>query len=361
MSKVSIIECKTYNYEEVKNAIKIAVEHSDFPNVVGKKVLLKPNILSDSEPEKCITTHPMVLKVVIELIKEKGAEKIFVGDSPALQNENFKPKKSEIQTICEEEGVEWVDFTKRPVTKLLPIVNHNVKMANIIDEVDLSISLSKFKTHEFMYATGSVKNMFGLMPSTKKSAQHLRHPSRGSFAKLICGLMSHAKVGYTIMDAIMGMEGAGPANGTPRAVGKIIAGENPFAVDIAQATIMGYDPMKIPILTCGFKYHMAKIESINDIVYPLIHAKNIIIKDYKRIEEMTFSKMNLNEDLEYLNRRIPEFDEFTCIQCKKCVDICPARALTLEEGKIQIKESACIRCYCCHEVCPVNAILINRE
>jgi ferredoxin len=224
--------------------------------------------------------------------------------------------------------------------------------------VDLSISLSKFKTHEFMYATGSVKNMFGLMPSTKKSAQHLRHPSRGSFAKMICGLMTHAKVGYTIMDAVIGMEGAGPANGTPREVGKIIAGDNPFAVDIAQATIMGYDPMKMPILQCAFENKMANLNSIEDVTYSLIHAKTIIIADYNRIGDNTAQNIS-GEEKEYLNRPAPEFQEKKCIQCKKCINICPAKALTLEGKKVFINEALCIRCYCCHEVCPVNAISIS--
>ncbi|WP_461205866.1 DUF362 domain-containing protein [Clostridium sp. DL1XJH146] len=359
MSKVSIVECKTYDFDEVKRAIKIAVDNSNFPDVSGKKVLLKPNILSDAAPEKCITTHPVVLKAVIELVKEKGAEKIYVGDSPALQNKKFKPKASKLIEICEEEEVEWVDFTKNPITKTLPFVNHNVTVASIIDNVDLSISLSKFKTHEFMYATGSMKNMFGLMPSTKKSAQHLRHPSRGSFAKLICGISTIAKVEYTIMDAVMGMEGAGPANGTPREVGKIIAGNDPLAVDIAQAIMMGYDPVKMPVIKCALENSITEISSIEDVEYPLFNAKDLIIKDYKRIGRNTSSNLEGNEESEYLNRPAPEFDDNKCIYCKKCINICPANALALENGQVAIDESKCIRCYCCHEVCPVNAISIS--
>ena len=44
------------------------------------------------------------------------------------------------------------------------------------------------------------------------------------------------------------MEGAGPANGTPRQDGYIIGSKCGIAVDFAQATIMGYDPMDTPIL-----------------------------------------------------------------------------------------------------------------
>lgn len=359
MSKVSIVECETYDFTEVKRAIRIAVENSDFPDVFGKKVLLKPNVLSDSLPEKAITTHPTVLKAVIQLVKDKGAKKVYVGDSPALQNKRFIPKISKINEICEEENVEWVDFTIKPINKKLPIAYHNVTIANIIDEIDLSISISKFKTHEFMYATGSMKNMFGLMPGMKKSAQHLRHPSRSSFARLICGIISISKVEYTIMDAVIGMEGPGPANGYPREVGKILAGNDPLAVDIAQATMMGYDPMKLPIIKCGLENRVTEISSVQDIEYPLFNANNLIIKDYQRVGRNSTSDVDENGESEYLLRYIPEFDVEKCIHCKKCIDICPANALTFENEKVCIDELKCIRCYCCHEVCPVNAISVE--
>jgi uncharacterized protein (DUF362 family)/ferredoxin-like protein FixX len=294
-------------------------------------------------------------------VKEKGAEKIYVGDSPAINKADFKPKGSKLYQICEEENVEWVDFTENPVTKKIPIANHKVSMAKIIDEIDLSISLSKFKTHEFMYATGSMKNMFGLMPGYKKAAQHVRHPARSSFAKLITGIVSIAKVEYTIMDAVMGMEGAGPGNGDPIAIGKIIAGKDPLAVDVAQAVMMGYDPMKMPIIKCGLENHVTEISTIEDIKYPLFNANDLIMKDFKRIGRNTTSDFDDTEESEYLRRPTPEFDDDKCISCKKCVQICPANALIYKNEKIHIDETKCIRCYCCHEVCPVNAISIKHE
>lgn len=176
---------------------------------------------------------------------------------------------------------------------------------------------------------------------------------------MICGLLTVSKVEYTIMDAVMGMEGAGPANGTPRAVGKIIAGRNPLAVDISQAIIMGYDPMKIPVIACGLEEEITDIKCVEDVVYPLYNANDLIIKDYKRTGRNTASELDDEEENEYLNRNAPEFDSDKCILCEKCIDICPATALVIEDGKILVDESKCIRCYCCNEVCPVNAITVE--
>ncbi len=41
----------------------------------------------------------------------------------------------------------------------------------------------------------------------------------------------------------------------------------------------------------------------------------------------------------------------SCIACGYCVDICPAKAMRLEEGRLRIDEETCIRCFCCHELC----------
>jgi uncharacterized protein (DUF362 family) len=149
MSKVSIVSCDNYELEVVKRAINIAIDNSDFPEVKDKKILLKPNILSDTSPDKAITTHPMVLKAVIQILKEKGAGVIYVGDSPALQGKLFKPTKSQLSQICDDEGVEWVDFTIAPVVKKLPIAKTTIKeiIPNKVNPV-LKEIIGKFKPNE---------------------------------------------------------------------------------------------------------------------------------------------------------------------------------------------------------------------
>ena len=47
----------------------------------GERVLLKPNLLYGKAPEFAVTTHPEVLRGVIELVRKAGAYRL-VGDSP---------------------------------------------------------------------------------------------------------------------------------------------------------------------------------------------------------------------------------------------------------------------------------------
>jgi len=60
-------------------------------------------------------------------------------------------------------------------------------------------------------------------------------------------------------------------------------------------------------------------------------------------------------------RPAPVFLPDPCILCGKCVKICPADALTIQDRRIIIDEKSCIRCYCCHEVCPADAIAIHER
>jgi ferredoxin len=62
-----------------------------------------------------------------------------------------------------------------------------------------------------------------------------------------------------------------------------------------------------------------------------------------------------------LERR-PVFLPQACTGCRKCVDICPADAISPSPGnarEIILTDSKCIRCYCCAEACTDNAVEVR--
>ena len=367
MSKVAIVRCETYDQHLVDKAVREVCLHAGMPSVQGKSILLKPNILSDAKPDQCITTHPGVVRAVVRLLKEQGAKQLYIGDSPGLQKANFLPRQSGIQAICEEEKVSWVDFTKQPKLYTIPYSRKKqLPLASILDEVDMVFSLPKFKTHQLMYTTGAVKNLFGLVPNLHKSPCHVQFPSREQFASLMVGILSLVKPSFSLMDGIIGMEGPGPANGVPRHLGLLLGSCDAVSLDYTQAQIMGYAPKDIPILREALHRGLG-----TDVIeYPLLKANELIIKDYQRIT--IHKKTRFIHALiipfffsRYIrwkvkrDRKAPVFLEDPCIQCRKCIDICPAQALTMQNKRIIIDVKACIRCYCCHEVCPASAILVD--
>lgn len=368
MSEVRIVRCQNYEQDLVDDAVRQACSPSLFPEVRGKCVLLKPNILSDAAVDHAITTNPSIVSAMIRLLKEQGAKRILVGDSPGLQAPGFSPRSSGIAQVVEKEGAEWVDFSKNAKNVKVPYTHGvHVPIASILQETDVLISLPKFKTHQLMYVTGACKNQFGLVPSLHKSACHVKCATRSSFANLIIGINTIRKPDFALMDGIIGMEGQGPANGMQRHIGLLLASDDVVALDYAEATIMGYDPLKIPIVICGLRHHLGQKPT-----YSLLDAQELVIKDFQKVSMEKKSHLVKNLILPFFTRpfrrriakatRIaPEFGQPSCILCLRCVRICPAKALTVKEKKVVIDTRKCVRCYCCHEVCPANAIVIKEK
>ncbi|WP_096430877.1 DUF362 domain-containing protein [Labilibaculum antarcticum] len=52
----------------------------------------------------------------------------------------------------------------------------------------------------------------------------------------------------------------------------------------------------------------------------------------------------------------PKINIELCIGCGACVDICPSKAIHIEDGKAKITITNCKKCRACINACPVGAI-----
>jgi uncharacterized protein (DUF362 family) len=60
---------------------------------------------------------------------------------------------------------------------------------------------------------------------------------------------------FALVDGIVGGEGNGPLDATPKPIGVILAGANPVAVDLVSARVMGFDYLRMPLLARAFEAH----------------------------------------------------------------------------------------------------------
>lgn len=365
--RVALLHCDAYEVDALLEQIRRAAECTDFPLVSGKRVLLKPNLLSGSDPAKAITTHPEFLRAAIRLFREKGAEEIQVGDSCAVGNSRNAAEKAGMLAVCKEEGARWVDFVDTaPLNHPQGKVQKQFYTAEAIQHADLIVSLPKMKTHAMMYYTGAMKNLFGLFPGLAKAQFHFRFPDKERFAGMIVDLNLALKPAYALMDGILAMEGAGPGNGDPRHMGLLLASSNLLALDIICSRIMGYPAEELPI----HKEALSRGHWLNSSDEIELQGEELQIhKDYKRIHVLKDTGMIRNLVPKGVYKFItdlmvprPHFKHRTCILCGKCVKICPADALEIrgKKKKVHIDYDPCIRCYCCDEVCPVAAIRVSR-
>jgi uncharacterized protein (DUF362 family)/Pyruvate/2-oxoacid:ferredoxin oxidoreductase delta subunit len=371
-NQVAITRCDDYTVEAVYAALKIGADSAGNFDVRGKTVLLKPNIVFDSAPEKAIATHPVFLEAVIRLVRDHGAARILVGDSPGLQALNFTARLSRLGDTAHRMGAEWVDFTREKIEIPLPggkmVKQFTVTAA--IREADCVISLPKCKTHQLMYFTGAMKNLFGLIPSVLKSSYHVRFPSREGFASVIVDLNTAVKADYAFMDAIEGMEGPGPSAGYPRHIGLVLASSNLLALDAAACEIVGYPPQEIPVNREALSRGIW-LKAFSEIEYPLLSPAEWRLPDFEKIPLKKsggqLTELILPRSFRKFRERLtprPEIDRTICLRCGDCTRICGSKAMEFRgEGtdkRIVINYSTCIRCYCCHEICPVKAIGIRK-
>ena len=371
--KVGIERCASYEPQEVYGALKRAVELAGDLNVTGKVVLLKPNILFDSPPETVVCTHPVFLEAAIKLVGEMGAKRILVGDSPAIQGSGFSAKASGLEDVIRKNGAEWMDFTAKKIDLACPDgkVIKKFTLTHAAEEADIVISIPKLKTHQLMYFTGAIKNIFGLVPSLSKSTYHVRFPSREAFASMLVDLILAVKPAYAFMDAVIGMEGHGPGSGNPRHAGLVFASSNLLAMDIAATSVIGYPSAKTPVNKDALERGIW-LSDPGEIEYPALSPADVRIHDYVKIpiksSKSQFLDFVLPGPLKKLRDSfapLPVINHNTCVRCGDCRRICASELIsTSGEGKERlmiINHDRCIRCFCCHEVCPVKAIDITKR
>src|SRR6056297_3381295 len=145
-SKVFLSKCKRYEIEKIGKIIENSFKELNvLDRIKNKRVLLKPNLLAPSEPEKAVTTHPSVVEAAGKVIQKYGGE-VIVGDSPGVGTKDLLYKKTGMKKVVEDNNFKFADFNNR-----IEIKNHSGKivkkftLAKAFKEADVIISVAKLK------------------------------------------------------------------------------------------------------------------------------------------------------------------------------------------------------------------------
>jgi uncharacterized protein (DUF362 family)/Pyruvate/2-oxoacid:ferredoxin oxidoreductase delta subunit len=361
-SSVSIIKCQSYDGEEVLKGLRQAIDLIGGIETFVKKgdhVLLKPNLLYGKAPEKAVTTHPSIVRGMIQIIRE--AEGIpFIGDSPSIGSLMRAAEKAGIKRVADEMNCPLVEFDQ-PV---LPPKGgekffKQLEIDRTVLEADVIINLPKWKTHGLMLLTLGVKNLFGCVPGTKKALWHLRAgEDRKVFAQMLVDLYEIVNPSLTLLDGILGMEGNGPNSGHPVQLGLLLASRDPVSLDQIVCELLGLPRESLPTNRVALEKGLAKdgIEVVGE------RVEEVRIPHF-RLPTLSEPAWNLPG---FLRRALknaltskPVFDEELCDNCDQCIRACPPKALKRKVRGLVFDYGECIRCFCCQEVCPSGAITIK--
>lgn len=284
---VSIVRAPAYDQRVYETVRHLLAEHR--LDVRGRNILLKPNLV-EFEPESSINTHPLLVHAVFEALQAMGAAQVRIGEGPGHRRETLDLAEAAgyFQTVPRFEDV-FVDLNLDSVTRHQPARQFSrlqkFYLPNTALGADLLISIPKMKTHHWVGATLAMKNLFGVVPGGvygwPKNGLHW-----AGIQECIADLHLAFPRQFAIVDGIVGMEGNGPIQGTPKHAGVLVAGRDVRAVDATCCRIMGIDPLKIGYLQLSAGSDAPLLESnIRQIGEPLSSTATSfeLIPEFQRV------------------------------------------------------------------------------
>ncbi len=361
-SSVSIVKCQNYEEAKVLSALRQSIDLiGGIQTFVkeGSHVLLKPNLLFGKSPEKGVTTHPSILRGMIQIVQEAGGVP-SIGDSPSVGSLTWTAEKSGIKAVAEEMKCPLVEFDK-PVfpTKGGGKIFKQLEIDQAVLEADVIINLPKWKTHTQMLLTLGVKNLFGCIPGPRKAVWHLKAgEDRKTFAQILVDVYQVIKPSLTVLDGVVGMEGNGPNSGRPIRLGLILASGDSLHLDQIVCDLLGISRKSLLTNRVAFENGMGKDKI--DILGEKVEANRISNFQFPTPSQIDWGLPKfLSKALKNALTSKPMIDQEICKTCDRCTEICPPKALTRKGKDLIFDYRQCIRCFCCLEVCQEGAIKIE--
>jgi uncharacterized protein (DUF362 family) len=274
-SEVSIAKVKGGIVEDaVRKAIELLGGISSFIKQ-GDKVFVKPNAVVPLSYETGVVTNPLVVKSIVKMALEAGAERVIVGDSPFI---SYKSRdvlaKTGIEGAAREAGAEISYLDEEPYREIKAPdakIMTNVRLPESFLGCNVFISVPKMKTHNQTVLSLSIKNQHGLLRPEDKKLMH-----RDDIHQKIVDITGVAKPNLVVIDGTIALEGQGPTYGAPVKMNLIIAGTNVVSVDATASHVMGIEPTSVPSL------RLAQAQGLGTLDLSRIDVKGVSLNTVRR-------------------------------------------------------------------------------
>lgn len=368
-STVAINKCCEYDVNSILEILreqfkKIGV---DSELLKGKKIAIKPNLVSPMKPEKAVTTHPALVEAVYVLLRELGADNVILAESPGGPYSSVTLshiyKVTRMTEVSEKVGLELNLDTS--FKKMSFAGGKKLKSFDIITPIydcDIILNLCKLKTHSLTGLSCAVKNLFGVIPGTLKFEMHAAYGKIEDFCEMLVDLnmtLSSSKTVISVCDGIMSMEGNGPTHGIPVKTDLIMSSASTFALDIVAESLIGMEGETAYLNMGAERLGIPRDTDLS--LYGCITEKFSLRRPDSKAGGLLRNLPNyFGGSLARFFEPKPKINKNKCIGCEKCVGYCPQKTVKIisKKGKktAKIEDKNCIRCYCCQELCPIGAV-----
>ncbi|MDH3496834.1 MAG: DUF362 domain-containing protein [Gemmatimonadota bacterium] len=276
---VSVVRIRN---DRVDRAVEAAIDLLGGIETVAKdkdRIMLKPNLVAEGPG---FTTKPGVVKTLARLMQRAGKD-VLIGEGSAAGTGfnvrgavTYRTRNREILDGMQRYVFDTLGYSDLADALRIPLINlHSGDMAEVavphgfvfdkitlhqsLTDIDLLCSVPMMKTHVLATVTLGMKNLIGLYPGTVYySVRSWLHDQAAiaespGIAFETIDMVRATKLGLTVIDGSMAMEGDGPTGGSLVPMNVIIAGTNPLATDIVAAEIMGIGAHEVPTFTWAYR------------------------------------------------------------------------------------------------------------
>ena len=340
---VALAHCKSYGPEFLAATEKMFDRLGGLGRIVkGKTVTIKVNLTGGENVRldylpmgRACWSHPRTVGAVIHLLDKAGARRIRVVEGAwvwqaSLEEFMYKAGWDPNLLLGAAPRVELVNTNMpykggKPYTRFpVPHTGHifpAYDLSTAYAESDVLVSMTKLKEHGTAGVTLSIKNLFGITPTTiygnkvpvdepapvpyggRQEIGHngSRQPPKSSPAekdptsprqagyripRIVADLSAAITPGLEIIEGIESIAGAElPRAGTTVAIspGILVVGTNPVSTDAVAMAVMGFDPMAdrgtAPFETCDNTLRLAEDLGVGTRDLSRIEVVGAAIKD----------------------------------------------------------------------------------
>ena len=211
----------------------------------GERVLIKPNVGWDRQPEQAANTNPDIVGAVVNLCKEAKASEIWVTDVSI--NDPYRSfARSGIESAVQKAGGK-IKFTTENDFVLSDLKGEILKIwpvSRFYHQVDKVINIPVVKHHSLSKCTIAMKNWYGVLGGRRNRLHQKIDAS-------IADLASAIRPTLTIIDATRVLKQNGPTGGNLSDVSlenTIIAGLDEVALDSYSLRFLDLKAEDVPFI-----------------------------------------------------------------------------------------------------------------
>jgi uncharacterized protein (DUF362 family) len=241
---VALVKSPGAEYEKVdfSGMLRQAIDLLDSAGIAlpnGGKVFLKPNLVIGAPANESITTEPRFIAALIHLLYENGVRQVVVGESSAsfIKNRDSFQSTGMGAAVVQAGGVIVdIDDPAERITVDLPgsDILDRISLPRQVVEADAILNFAKVKTHRVGSFTCCTKNWVGLIDQQTRLDHH-----QTRLPKLVAELHRLLPEDLCFGDGVIAGEGDGPDLSRPRYLGALLASNDPVALDVIGAELLG--------------------------------------------------------------------------------------------------------------------------